>query len=126
MCYFRFIILAFRPFLGRRSLGEVGWFFTGVLQEIPCEVTCKLGFATLSGHLSARRHREIGRSQHYGPAHQAAAGNGHDRNHNWSDVSDRSIIPNLRGLLPKEALVLIAGKRAAIAGGGGFWGEVLP
>ena len=34
--------------------------------------------------------------------------------------------PNLHGLLPKEALVLIDGKRAAIAGGGGFWGEVLP
>ena len=47
-------------------------------------------------------------------------------NQNWSGVSDGSVTPNLRGLLPKETLVLIDGKRAAIAGGGGFWGEVLP
>ena len=32
---------------------------------------------------------------------------------------DGSVIPNLRGLLPKETLVLIDGKRVAIAGIGG-------
>jgi iron complex outermembrane receptor protein len=32
---------------------------------------------------------------------------------------DGGVIPNLRGLLPKETLVLIDGKRAAIIGGGG-------
>jgi len=32
---------------------------------------------------------------------------------------DGSVIPNLRGLLPKETLVLIDGKRAAITGSGG-------
>src|SRR5207244_4545953 len=32
---------------------------------------------------------------------------------------DGSVIPNLRGLLPKETLVLIDGKRAAIVGCGG-------
>src|SRR5207253_10063592 len=32
---------------------------------------------------------------------------------------DGSVIPNLRGLLPKETLVLIDGKRAAIIGSGG-------
>jgi outer membrane receptor protein involved in Fe transport len=40
-------------------------------------------------------------------------------NQNWSGVGDGSVIPNLRGLLPKETLVLIDGKRAAIVGGGG-------
>src|SRR5437879_6052531 len=34
-------------------------------------------------------------------------------------VADGSVIPNLRGLLPKETLVLIDGKRAAIIGSGG-------
>jgi iron complex outermembrane recepter protein len=34
-------------------------------------------------------------------------------------AGDGSVIPNLRGLLPKETLVLIDGKRAAIIGGGG-------
>jgi outer membrane receptor protein involved in Fe transport len=43
-------------------------------------------------------------------------------NQNWSGVGDGSVIPNLRGLLPKETLVLIDGKRAAIAGGGGAFG----
>jgi len=47
-------------------------------------------------------------------------------NKNWSGVSDGNVTANLRGLLPKETLVLIDGKWAAIAGGGGFWGEVLP
>ena len=32
---------------------------------------------------------------------------------------DGAVIPNLRGLLPKETLVLIDGKRVAIAGFGG-------
>jgi hypothetical protein len=35
------IVLAFRPFLGRRSLGEVGWPFAGVLREIALAVTRK-------------------------------------------------------------------------------------
>src|SRR5216110_416743 len=43
-------------------------------------------------------------------------------NQNWSGVSDGSVIPNLRWLLPKETLVLIDGKRAAIVGGGGAGG----
>jgi iron complex outermembrane receptor protein len=34
-------------------------------------------------------------------------------------AGDGSVIPSLRGLLPKETLVLIDGKRAAIVGGGG-------
>mgnify|MGYP003693918713 CR=1 FL=1 len=37
-------------------------------------------------------------------------------NQNMSGVGDGSVIPNLRGLLPKETLVLIDGKRAAMAG----------
>src|SRR5438093_13636153 len=38
-------------------------------------------------------------------------------NQNMSGLGDGSVIPNLRGLLPKETLVLIDGKRAAIVGG---------
>jgi iron complex outermembrane receptor protein len=38
-------------------------------------------------------------------------------------AGDGSVIPNLRGLLPKETLVLIDGKRAAIVGGGGAFGS---
>jgi iron complex outermembrane receptor protein len=34
-------------------------------------------------------------------------------------AGDGTVIPNLRGLLPNETLVLIDGKRAAIVGGGG-------
>ena len=45
-------------------------------------------------------------------------------NQNWSGVGDGSVIPNLRGLLPKETLVLIDGKRAAIAGGGGTFSRL--
>src|SRR5438094_5651117 len=40
-------------------------------------------------------------------------------NQNIASGGDGSVIPNLRGLLPKETLVLIDGKRAAIVGGGG-------
>ena len=40
-------------------------------------------------------------------------------NQNIAFGGDGSVIPNLRGLLPKETLVLIDGKRAAIIGGGG-------
>src|SRR5437588_7347179 len=40
-------------------------------------------------------------------------------NQNIANGGDGSVIPNLRGLLPKETLVLIDGKRAAIVGGGG-------
>jgi len=36
---------------------------------------------------------------------------------------DGSVIPNLRGLLPKETLVLIDGKRVAIVGRGGLGGS---
>jgi len=39
-------------------------------------------------------------------------------NQNIANGGDGSVIPNLRGLLPKETLVLIDGKRAAIIGGG--------
>jgi iron complex outermembrane receptor protein len=46
-------------------------------------------------------------------------------NQNWSGVGDGSVIPNLRGLLPKETLVLIDGKRTAINGGGGAF-SLLP
>jgi iron complex outermembrane receptor protein len=42
-------------------------------------------------------------------------------NQNMSGLGDGSVIPNLRGLLPKETLVLIDGKRAAIVGGGGVF-----
>src|SRR5437588_12777573 len=38
-------------------------------------------------------------------------------NQNMTSSGDGSVIPNLRGLLPKETLVLIDGKRAAIVGG---------
>src|SRR5436190_14104275 len=38
-------------------------------------------------------------------------------------AGDGSVIPSLRGLLPKETLVLIDGKRAAIVGGGGAFGS---
>src|SRR5438552_3692156 len=40
-------------------------------------------------------------------------------NQNIANGGDGSVIPNLRGLLPKETLVLIDGKRAAIVGSGG-------
>jgi iron complex outermembrane receptor protein len=40
-------------------------------------------------------------------------------NQNIANGGDGSVIPNLRGLLPKETLVLIDGKRVAIVGGGG-------
>src|SRR5207248_399095 len=42
------------------------------------------------------------------------------QNASTSRTDDGSVIPNLRGLLPKETLVLIDGKRAAIIGGGGI------
>ena len=40
-------------------------------------------------------------------------------NQNSSVGGDGAVIPNLRGLLPKETLVLIDGKRVAIGGFGG-------
>src|SRR6478672_5698633 len=40
-------------------------------------------------------------------------------NQNAIGGGDGSVIPNLRGLLPKETLVLIDGKRVAIAASGG-------
>src|SRR6266566_1159504 len=40
-------------------------------------------------------------------------------NQNIANGGDGSVIPNLRGLLPNETLVLIDGKRAAIIGSGG-------
>src|SRR5213596_1888780 len=43
---------------------------------------------------------------------------GSTMNQNIANGGDGSVIPNLRGLLPKETLVLIDGKRAAIIGGG--------
>jgi hypothetical protein len=46
-------------------------------------------------------------------------------NQNMSGFGDGSVIPNLRGLLPKETLVLIDGKRAAIVGGGGVFGNTV-
>jgi len=42
-----------------------------------------------------------------------------NQNANGVSGGDGSVIPNLRGLLPKETLVLIDGKRAAIIGSGG-------
>ena len=42
-----------------------------------------------------------------------------NQNANGVGGGDGSVIPNLRGLLPKETLVLIDGKRAAIIGSGG-------
>ena len=42
-----------------------------------------------------------------------------NQNASASRTDDGAVIPNLRGLLPKETLVLIDGKRAAISGGGG-------
>src|SRR5260370_29523755 len=42
-------------------------------------------------------------------------------NQNANAGGDGTVIPNLRGLLPKETLVLVDGKRVAISGiGGGF------
>jgi iron complex outermembrane recepter protein len=43
-------------------------------------------------------------------------------NQNMANGGDGSVIPNLRGLLPKETLVLIDGKRVAITGLSGGWG----
>src|SRR6266480_7810729 len=37
-------------------------------------------------------------------------------NQNIANGGDGSVIPNLRGLLPKETLVLVDGKRVAITG----------
>src|SRR5437016_10382523 len=42
-----------------------------------------------------------------------------NQNANGVGGGDGSVIPNVRGLLPKETLVLIDGKRAAIIGSGG-------
>src|SRR5438876_1765672 len=44
---------------------------------------------------------------------------GSSLNQNIANGGDGTVVPNLRGLLPKETLVLIDGKRAAISGGGG-------
>jgi iron complex outermembrane recepter protein len=44
---------------------------------------------------------------------------GSNVNQNIANGGDGTVIPNLRGLLPKETLVLIDGKRAAISGFGG-------
>src|SRR5947209_6952806 len=44
---------------------------------------------------------------------------GGTQNQNIANGGDGAVIPNLRGLLPKETLVLVDGKRAAIIGGGG-------
>jgi len=44
---------------------------------------------------------------------------GSSTNQNIANPGDGSVIANLRGLLPKETLVLIDGKRVAIVGGGG-------
>ena len=44
-------------------------------------------------------------------------------NQNIANGGDGSVIPNLRGLLPKETLVLIDGKRVAITGLGGAGGD---
>jgi iron complex outermembrane receptor protein len=44
---------------------------------------------------------------------------GSSLNQNIANGGDGTVVPNLRGLLPKETLVLIDGKRAAIGGGGG-------
>jgi iron complex outermembrane receptor protein len=44
-------------------------------------------------------------------------------NQNAVGGGDGSVIPNLRGLLPKETLVLVDGKRVAIAGIGGAPGR---
>jgi hypothetical protein len=41
MINFLSVVLASHPFLGRRSLGEVGWPFTGVLRVILAAVTRK-------------------------------------------------------------------------------------
>jgi len=48
-----------------------------------------------------------------------ALGSTINQNANGFAGGDGSVIPNLRGLLPKETLVLIDGKRAAIIGSGG-------
>ena len=58
-------------------------------------------------------------SQRNGPAYQSAPGDGHDHQPEPIDGGDGAVIPNLRGLLPKETLVLIDGKRVAIVGIGG-------
>jgi iron complex outermembrane recepter protein len=42
-------------------------------------------------------------------------------NQNISGLGEGSVTPNLRGLLPKETLVLIDGKRVAIVGSGGVF-----
>src|SRR5919197_254818 len=42
---------------------------------------------------------------------------------NIANGGDGSVIPNLRGLLPKETLVLVDGKRVAISGLGGSGGQ---
>src|SRR5437667_5582241 len=47
-----------------------------------------------------------------------------NQNANGVGGGNGSVIPNLRGLLPKETLVLIDGKRAAIIGSGGGVGAV--
>ena len=67
-----------------------------------------------SGHVSAGRHREIGHSQCTGPCKlflpQEAGGT---VNLNIGNGGDGSVQINLRGLLPKETLILIDGKRFA-------------
>src|SRR2546423_14671056 len=53
------------------------------------------------------------------PQEMGSSVNQNISNTNRPGAGDGSVIPNLRGLLPKETLVLIDGKRAAIVGGGG-------
>ena len=78
-----------------------------------------------SGHVSASRHREIGHPQRnrtcttFLPQERAAPSN-----LNMANGGDGTVQLNLRGLLPKETLVLVDGKRVAFGslGAAGFSG----
>ena len=66
-----------------------------------------------SGHVSPGRPREIGHSQRTGPANFLPQEAGGTVNLNIGNGGDGTVQINLRGLLPKETLILIDGKRFA-------------
>ena len=76
---------------------------------------CRRGRAKSSGHLSPVDLEKLGVRNSTDLLTNLAAADGHDRQpEHYVAGGDGTVLPNLRGLLPKETLVLIDGKRVAI------------
>ena len=65
-------------------------------------------------YVSSGRHRKTGHPQCHGPDHFSATGSGRNLNLNIANGGDGTVQFNLRGLLAKETLVLVDGKRVAL------------